>query len=61
MENNNFKINSDINISIISENVILDFGEAKIIFENEQIGIDDLINVYIKYKDFLNTFSSINL
>jgi len=68
-QNLNKSQNSALNISDVSgsaftinpPNVILDCGSAKIVFNKKEINIDDMLDVYIKYKNYLNTFYGVYL
>jgi hypothetical protein len=42
-------------------NVVVDCGNAKIVFEKPQIQLEDMLNVYIQFKNYLNTFNGVNL
>jgi hypothetical protein len=47
------------NLSITPPNVILDCGNAQIVFDKQEIQLDDILDVYIKLKNYLNTFDSV--
>jgi hypothetical protein len=55
------EIFGDNNYTITPPNVILDIGNAKIVFDKQQIEIDDMLEVYIKLKNYLNTFDGVYL
>ena len=55
------EIFGDDNYTITPPNVILDIGNAKIVFDKQQIEIDDMLEVYIKLKNYLNTFDGVYL
>jgi hypothetical protein len=62
MENITFEFDKNENmISVIPSNVVLNCGNAKIVFDKQQICIDDVLDVYIKLKNYLNTFDGIYL
>ena len=42
-------------------NVVLDCGNAKIVFDKQQIQVDDMLDVYIKLKNYLNIFNGVYL
>lgn len=42
-------------------NVIIDFGNAKLHFNKQQITVDELLGVYVKLQNYLNTFNGFNL
>jgi ribosomal protein S27E len=42
-------------------NVVLDCGNAKIVFDKQQIQVDDMLDIYIKLKNYLNTFKGVYL
>ena len=42
-------------------NVIIDFGNAKLHFDKQQITVDELLDVYFKLNYYLNTFECIHL
>jgi len=47
--------------TVTPPNVILDCGNAKIVFDKQQIQVDDMLDVYIKLKNYLNTFNGVYL
>ena len=47
--------------SVKIPNVIIDFGNAKLHFDTQQIEIDDLFDVYVKLQNYLNTFERFHL
>lgn len=47
--------------TITPPNVVLDCGNAKIFFDKQQIQIDDLLEVYMKLEQYLNTFNGVYL
>ena len=47
--------------TITPPNVVLDCGNAKIVFDKQQIKVDDMLDVYIKLKNYLNTFNGVYL
>jgi hypothetical protein len=47
--------------TVTPPNVVLDTGNAKIVFDKQQIQVDDMIDVYIKLKNYLNTFNGVYL
>ena len=47
--------------SVKIPNVIIDFGNAKLHFDKQQIEIDELLDVYFKLNYYLNTFEGIHL
>jgi hypothetical protein len=51
--------NSSKNLTITPPNVILDCGNAKIVFDKQEIQVDDILDVYIKLKNYLNTFDNV--
>jgi len=55
------EIFGDNNYTITPPNVILDIGNAKIVFDKQQIEINDMLEVYIKLKNYLNTFDGVYL
>ena len=42
-------------------NVIINIGNAKIVFDKTQIQTHDLLDVYFKLETYLNTFKGIHL
>jgi hypothetical protein len=42
-------------------NVIIDFGNAKLCFDKKQITTDELLDVYIKLQNYLNSFKGFYL
>ena len=42
--------------TVTPPNVVLDCGNAKIVFDKQQIQVDEILDVYIKLKNYLNTF-----
>ena len=58
-----------LNIGVVSSsafvvtpsNVILNFGNTKIVFDKQQIQLDDMLDVYIKLQNYLNTFDGVYL
>jgi len=62
MENITFEFDKNENmISVIPSNVVLNCGNTKIVFDKQQICFDDVLDVYIKLKNYLNTFDGIYL
>lgn len=58
--------NSALNIvdstcTVTPLNIVLDCGNAKIVFDKQQIQVDDMLDVYIKLKNYLNTFNGVYL
>jgi hypothetical protein len=47
--------------TVTPSNVVLDCGNAKIVFDKQQIQVDDMLDVYIKLKNYLNTFNGVYL
>ena len=47
--------------TVTPPNVVLDCGNAKIVFDKQQIQVDDMLDVYIKLKNYLNTFNGVYL
>ena len=47
--------------SVKIPNVVIDFGDAKLHFDRQQIELDDLLDVYFKLNYYLNTFEGIHL
>lgn len=47
--------------TVTPPNVVLDCGNAKVVFDKQQIQVDDMLDVYIKLKNYLNTFSGVYL
>lgn len=47
--------------TVTSPNVVLDTGNTKIVFDKQQIQVDDILDVYIKLKNYLNTFNGVYL
>jgi hypothetical protein len=47
--------------TITPPNVVLEFGNAKIVFNKQQIKQDDMLDVYIKFQNYLNTFNGVYL
>ena len=47
--------------TITQPNVILNFGNAKLHFDKQQITVDELLDVYIKLQNYLNTFEGFNI
>lgn len=47
--------------TVTPPNVVLDTGSAKIVFDKQQIYVDDMLDVYIKLKNYLNTFNGVYL
>ena len=48
-------------LTITPPNVVLYCGNAKIVFDKQQIQVDDMLDVYIKLKNYLNTFNGVYL
>ena len=47
---------------VIPKNTVtIDFGNAKLVFDKQQITVDELLYVYSKLQNYLNTFKNINL
>ena len=68
-QNSNEPQNKQLNIlavrgsafTVTPPNVMLDTGKAKIVFDKQQIHVDDMLDVYIKLKNYLNTFDGVYL
>lgn len=52
---------SGSDFTVTPPNVVLDCGNAKIVFDKQQIQVDDMLDVYIKLKNYLNTFNGVYL
>lgn len=42
-------------------NVVVDCGNAKIIFDKQQVELNDLLDVYSRLRNYLNTFNGVNI
>ena len=60
-ESEQLNILSGSAFTVTPPNVVLDTGSAKIVFDKQQIHVDDMLNVYIKFKNYLNTFNGVCL
>jgi len=47
--------------SIHPQNATINIGNAKIVFYKQKIELDEILDVFIKLKSFLNTFKNVNL
>jgi len=47
--------------TIHPQNATINIGNAKIVFNKQKIEVDEILDVYIKLKSFLNTFKNVNL
>jgi hypothetical protein len=47
--------------AIHPQNATINIGNAKIVFYKQKIELDEILDVYIKLKSFLNTFKNVNL
>ena len=60
VEINTDYVNSN-KFTIHPQNATINIGNAKIVFNKQNIEVDEIIDVYIKLKGFLNTFKNVNL
>jgi hypothetical protein len=47
------------NLLITIPNLVIDLGTAKLVFDKPQIDLDELIQVYNKLSNYLNTFEGV--
>lgn len=48
-------------IVITPPNLILNFRNAKIVFDREEVNLDEVIHLHMELKNYLNTFKNVNL
>jgi hypothetical protein len=61
MEKQQIKYSTANDYSVKIPNVVIDFGNAKLHFDKQQITVHDLFYVYIKFQNYLNTFEGFYL